>query len=349
MNVPMLPASALGPAEHVDPDRVRSIMERVRKIELKTRGLVSTMLAGSYQAAFRGRGMDFDRVREYVPGDEVRTIDWNVTARTGHPFVKQFREERELELMLLVDVSASQEFGSGRRSKLEAAVELSALLALSAVENGDKVGLLAFHRGADLYMPPRKGGKHALRVVREVLARGETPASRAATTKKWLTGVPATVRRWFSRLQVATAPQPDSRRSTSIAAALEFCRQVLPRKSVMFLVSDFLDEGYLQVLRHANRKHDVVAALITDPREATMPPAGLVTLEDAESGQLRLVDTRSQTFRTDLAARAAGRQEALRDSLRASGIDLVVFDAAGSMVDPLLRFFHERERRGARR
>ena len=326
------------------------IAQAVKRIQFVTGRQVSDVMAGAYLSVFKGTGMEFDEVRPYVPGDDIRAIDWNVTARTGEPHVKRFVEERELTVMLLVDVSASQDFGSGRRSKLEAAVELSALLAMSAVENGDKVGLLLFHGGADLYIPPRKGGKHALRVVREVLARGETPAARAATTRKWLTGIPATVRRWFSRLQVATA-QPDgpSRRSTSIAAALEFCRQVLPRKSVMFLVSDFLDDGYLQVLRHANRKHDVVAALITDPREATMPPAGLVTLEDAESGQLRLVDTRSPTFRADLATRAAGRQDALRNSLRASGIDLVVFDAAGSMVDPLLRFFHERERRGARR
>ena len=326
------------------------IAQAVKRIQFVTGRQVSDVMAGAYLSVFKGTGMEFDEVRPYVPGDDIRAIDWNVTARTGEPHVKRFVEERELTVMLLVDVSASQDFGSGRRSKLEAAVELSALLAMSAVENGDKVGLLLFHGGADLYIPPRKGGKHALRVVREVLARGETPAARAATTRKWLTGIPATVRRWFSRLQVATA-QPDgpSRRSTSIAAALEFCRQVLPRKSVMFLVSDFLDDGYLQVLRHANRKHDVVAALITDPREVTMPPAGLVTLEDAESGQLRLVDTRSPTFRADLATRAAGRQDALRNSLRASGIDLVVFDAAGSMVDPLLRFFHERERRGARR
>jgi uncharacterized protein (DUF58 family) len=151
------------------------------------------------------------------------------------------------------------------------------------------------------------------------------------------------VRRWFKQLQDKTKHEP--RRSTSIAAALEFCRQVLPRRAVLFLVSDFLDEGYIQVLRHANRKHDVVAALITDPREAQMPPAGLVTLEDAESGKLRLVDTRSKAFRDDLAKGAAARQKELQDQLRATGMDLVTFDASGSMVDPLLKFFRERERR----
>jgi uncharacterized protein (DUF58 family) len=241
--------------------------------------------------------------------------------------------------MLLVDVSASQDFGSGRRSKLEAAVELSALLALSAVGNGDKVGLLLFHGGADLYIPPRKGGKHALRIVREVLARGQGIASGPAAR----TILPRFVHRWFKILQAATRDEP--RRSTSISAALEFCRQVLPRRAVLFLISDFLDEGYIQVLRHANRKHDVVAALITDPREAEMPPAGLVTLEDAETGTNRLVDTRSRAFRDDLARRAAFRQSELKDQLRATGMDLVVFDAAGSMIDPLLKFFRERERR----
>jgi uncharacterized protein (DUF58 family) len=319
------------------------IAQAVKRIQFVTGRQVADVMAGAYLSVFKGRGMEFDEVRPYVPGDDIRAIDWNVTARTGEPHIKRFVEERELTVMLLVDVSASQEFGSGRRSKLEAAVELSALLALSAVENGDKVGLLAFHRGADLYIPPRKGGKHALRIVREVLARGtgslDGPAPRAG-----LFELPQFVRRWWKRFQDARTETPE-RRGTSIAAALEFCRQVLPRRAVLFLISDFLDEGYLEVLRHANRKHDVVAALITDPREAEMPPAGLVTLEDAESGRTRLVDTRSQAFRTDLAARAAKRQSELQNQLRATGMDLVVLDASGSMVDPLLKYFRERERR----
>src|SRR4051812_8500686 len=314
--------------------------QAVKRIQFVTGRHVSDVMAGAYLSVFKGRGMEFDEVRPYVPGDDVRSIDWNVTARTGEPHVKRFVEERELTVMLLVDVSASQDFGSGRRSKLEAAVELSALLALSAVENGDKVGMLLFHSGADLYIPPRKGGKHALRIVREVLARGE--GMPAGPQKQPI--LPAFVRRWFGKLQKVTQ-QPQPRRSTSIAAALEFCRQVLPRRAVLFLVSDFLDDGYIQVLRHANRKHDVVGALITDPREAEMPPAGLVTLEDAETGTTRLVDTRSNQFRHELASRAAFRQESLKNQLRATGMDLVVFDASGSMVDPLLKFFRERERR----
>jgi uncharacterized protein (DUF58 family) len=318
------------------------IAQAVKRIQFVTGRQVSDVMAGAYLSVFKGRGMEFDEVRPYVPGDDVRAIDWNVTARTGEPHIKRFVEERELTVMLLVDVSASQDFGSGRRSKLEAAVELSALLAMSAVENGDKVGLLLFHGGADQYIPPRKGGKHALRVVREVLARGqETPAG--LTARRSVFELPRAVRRWWAKLQHQTKHEP--RRSTSIAAALEFCRQVLPRRAVLFLISDFLDDGYLQVLRHANRKHDVVAALITDPREADMPPSGLVTLEDAESGRARLVDTRSQAFRSELATRAQSRQSELRDQLRATGMDLVFFDAGGSMVDPLLRFFRERERR----
>lgn len=321
------------------------IAQAVKRIQFITGRQVSDVMAGAYLSVFKGRGMEFDEVRPYVPGDDIRAIDWNVTARTGEPHVKRFVEERELTVMLLVDVSASQDFGSGRRSKLEAATELSALLAMSAVENGDKVGLLLFHGGPDLYIPPRKGGKHALRVVREVLARGQSDDEGVAQRSTWRE-LSQTVRRWFTKMKsTAARAAPATRRSTSIAAALEFCRQVLPRRAVLFLISDFLDDNYLQVLRHANRKHDVVAALITDPREQMMPPAGLVTLEDAESGRTRLVDTRSRAFRDELAHRAAARREQLKDQLRATGMDLVVFDASESMVDPLLRFFRERERR----
>ncbi|CAN5915819.1 DUF58 domain-containing protein [soil metagenome] len=324
------------------------IAQAVKRIQFVTGRQVSDVMAGAYLSVFKGRGMEFDEVRPYVPGDDVRAIDWNVTARTGEPHIKRFVEERELTVMLLVDVSASQDFGSGRRSKLEAAVELSALLAMSAVENGDKVGMLMFHGGTDLYIPPRKGGKHALRIVREVLARGEQDAE-GLTARAGLRALPRAVKRLWATLrgktQAAKMQPAAQRRSTSISAALEFCRQVLPRRAVLFLVSDFLDDGYLQVLCHANRKHDVVAALITDPREADMPPSGLVTLEDAETGDTRLVDTQSDEFRRELTDRATKRQSDLKDQLRTTGMDMIVFDASQSMVDPLLRFFRERKRR----
>ncbi len=318
------------------------IAQAVKRIQFVTGRDVAEVMAGAYLSVFKGRGMEFDEVRPYVPGDDVRTIDWNVTARTGEPHVKRYVEERELTVMLLVDVSASQDFGSGRRSKLEAAAELSALLALSATRNDDKIGLLLFHGGPELYIPPRKGQKHALRVIREVLTHGQTEAS-GPVPRASFRELPRRLWRWWSELTERVRREP--RRSTSISAALELCRKVLPRRTVLFLISDFLDDGYLEALRGANRKHDVVAALMTDAREREMPPAGLVQLEDAETGHSMLVDTRSAQFQRELARLGAARQSGLEEELRRSGIDLITFDAAGSMVDPLLRFFRQRERR----
>jgi len=324
------------------------IAQSVRRIQVVTGRQVAEQMAGAWLSVFKGRGMEFDEVRPYVPGDDIRTIDWNVTARTGEPHVKRYVEERELTVMLVVDVSGSLDFGSQGRSKLEAAVELSALLALSAIANGDKVGLLLFHGGADLYIPPRKGQKHALRVIREVLARGTEPAGihRERPRERWWVSLSSTVKRLFSRMQTQAAAAPRS--STSIAAALEFCARVLPRKTVMFLVSDFLDEGFGQVLRNANRKHDVVAALVVDPRERALAPAGLVTLEDAETGRTQIVDTGSAAFRAELERASAMRLAALEAQLRSSGVDLFSVDASNQVVDPLLRFFRERERRTRR-
>ena len=315
------------------------IVRQVRRIQLTTGRQVADVLAGAYVSVFKGRGVEFDEVRPYVPGDDVRSIDWNVTARFGAPYVKRYVEERQLTVMLLVDVSASLDFGSAHRSKREAAVELSALLAFSAIHNDDKVGLLLFHREVDEYIPPRKGQKHALRVVREVLARGRDDTAKRDRQ-------PRLGRRPLARFAALLRNrQRRARRDTDIAAALEFCRRVLPRRAILFLVSDFVDHGYLRALSNANRKHDVVAVRVTDPREAVIASGGLMTVEDAETGARRLVDTGSTAFRNAMRQDAVRRAEALERDLRSVGIDLVTIDAAQPVIQPLLRFFHMRERR----
>ena len=227
------------------------IVNQVRRIQLRTGRQVADVLAGAYVSVFKGRGVEFDEVRPYVPGDDVRTIDWNVTARMGAPYVKRYVEERQLTVLLIVDMSASLDFGSAERSKREAAVELSALLAFSAIYNDDKVGLLLFHGEVDQFIPPRKGQKHALRVVREVLARGEE-TSAVRPRDRALTALPRALANSFAQLRERS--RGARRRSTNIAHALEFCRRVLPRRAVLFLISDFLDDGYLDALRGANRK-----------------------------------------------------------------------------------------------
>ena len=324
------------------------IVSQVRRIQLTTGRQVADVLAGAYVSVFKGRGVEFDEVRPYVPGDDVRTIDWNVTARVGAPYVKRYVEERQLTVMLLVDMSGSLDFGSAHRSKREAAVELSALLAFSAIYNDDKVGLLLFHAGVDEYIPPRKGLKHALRVVREVLARGREESAEVRPRRQHpsLAKRPRRVAGRFSQLLRRTGR--GTRRATDIAAALEFCRRVLPRRAILFLVSDFIDEDYLDVLSNANRKHDVVAVRVADPRESVIESGGLVTLEDAETGARRLVDTGSAAFREAVLAESQQRTESLERALRRVGIDLITVDAAQSVVDPLLRFFRMREKRNRR-
>jgi len=325
------------------------IVRQVRRLQIHTNRQVADVLAGAYHSVFKGRGVEFDEVRPYVPGDDVRTIDWNVTARVGTPYVKRYVEERQLTVMLLVDMSASQDFGSAARSKREAAVELSALLAFSAISNDDKIGLLLFHREVDEYIPPRKGQKHALRVVREVLARGRED-ERGDVLRRRQRNSLATLPRHTARRfrQFLRRRRQSSQRSTDIAHALEFCRRVLPRRAVLFLISDFLDDGYVDVLRNANRKHDVVAVRVTDKRELQFENAGLLTLQDAETGQTRLVDTASESFRDALSEHGRQRMGTLDRELRRAKIDILDIDATESTLNPLLAFFRMREKRARR-
>lgn len=329
----------------------KEIIRRVREIQVRTGRQVADVLAGEYISVFKGGGVEFDEVRPYLPGDDVRSIDWNVTARSGQPYVKRYVEERQLTLMLMADVSASQDFGSLTRSKREATAEFCALIAFSAIRNDDKVGLLLFHGGIEHYIPPRKGQKHALRVVRQVLAHGEEapesrderprlrkgPRARLSDLRELLRGNVG--------LKLRSQPLRPARQSTDIGQAVEFLRSVMKRRAVCFVVSDFLAKDFERVLTAANRKHDVIAVLITDPRELAVPGIGLVALQDAESGRTRLYDTGSANFRRELEQAARARIETLERRLRARGIDFIHVDAAGSVVDPLVRFFRMRERR----
>lgn len=282
------------------------LLRKIRGIEIRSRRLVNSLFLGEYHAVFRGRGMEFSEVREYQPGDDVRTIDWNVTARMGVPYVKKFVEERELTVMLVVDVSASAAFGSAGQSKREVAAEVGALLALAAVRNNDRVGLLAFTDRVERYVPPRKGSRHVLRVIRELLYL-----------------------------------QPTGRR-TRISAAADFLQGVLRRRSVIFLISDFQDQGYDTALRVLARRHDVTAIAVHDPREFELPPVGLVEVEDAETNERRLVDTAHPRVRALYAARAAAQREERRRLLSAISIDQVELSTGASYVEPLAAYFRRR-------
>jgi uncharacterized protein (DUF58 family) len=290
----------------------REVLQRVRRLEIHTRKLVDESLAGSYHSVFRGRGMEFAEVREYEPGDDVRTIDWNVSARMGHPFVKKFTEERELTVMLVVDVSGSERFGTATTPKLELAAEVSALLAFSAIRNNDRVGLLAFTERIETFVAPRKGREHALRVLREILAFD--PAGRG----------------------------------TSIVNALEVLRRVVTKRSVVFLVSDFQDDGYERTLRAVSRKHDVVAVAISDPREGALPDVGLIAVLDPETGERSVVDSGSATFRARYSEAATQERERTRATARRVGIDLLELSTGEPYDRTLVRFFRERAKRVAR-
>lgn len=322
------------------------ILRRVREIQVRTGRQVADVLAGEYVSVFKGRGMEFEEVRPYVPGDDVRSIDWNVTARTGEPYIKRYVEERQLTLMLMADVSASQDFGSGSRSKREAAAELCALLAFSATRNDDKVGLALFHGEVEEYIPPRKGQKHALRVVREVLAHGDTKGRADADedASESGPGLIGRLRAGFSRFATGRRPRKP-REATDLRFALEFLMQVTKRRTICFVVSDFLDDGFERAMVAANRKHDVIAVLVTDPNELEVPEVGLVALRDAETGRTRVVDTSSTAFRREMRTRATDRVKQLEQRFASIGIDFIHVDAAGDVIDPLVRFFRMRERR----
>jgi uncharacterized protein (DUF58 family) len=285
-------------------------------------------------SVFKGSGIEFEEVRPYVPGDEIRSIDWNVTARTGIPHVKKFVEERELTVMIVVDISGSQEFGSTKQSKRESVSEFAALLAFSAIANKDKVGLILFHSDTELFIPPRSGQKHAMRIVREVLAyqKGENKEEKDLPwLKRWAQFIRKTVRK--------------TGKKTDISAALEFCRRVLSRKSVLFVLSDFIDAGYLSTMRNVNRKHDVVAVLVTDPGERELPRFGLIELRDSETGQTTVIDSDSDEFRQHLSTFNENRVQRLKQEVRASGIDLIHLNTVSPVIDPLVAFLRMREKR----
>ncbi len=289
------------------------LAKKIRYLEIYTSKVVNDILAGEYGSVFKGQGMEFDEVREYQPGDEVRSIDWNVTARMGHPYIKRYVEERELTVIFLADLSASGTFGSTGRTKNDVAAELCALLAFSAIKNNDKVGLVAFTDNIELTIPPAKGSSHVLRVIREILAY-----------------------------------QP-AHTGTDIAGALDYLAHITTKKCVVFLISDFQDEDYENPLRAVAKKHDVIAISLGDPREFELPNAGFITLQDAETGEWQSIDTGSAAVRKRFRQLGVARRELLRTQLIAAGIDQIDVSAGtDDYILDLVRFFRTRERRGGR-
>ena len=287
----------------------REILKKVRRVEIRTRGLVNEVFSGEYHSVFKGRGMNFAEVREYQYGDDIRSIDWNVTARTGHPFVKVFEEERELTVMLVVDVSASGDFGTRERMKGEVAVEICALLAFSAIKNNDKVGLIIFSDRIEKFVPPRKGRPHVLRVLREPFYH-----------------------------------KPEGR-GTDIRGALEYLTRVIKRRAVVFLVSDFKAPRFEKPLSVAGRRHDLIAVHLGDHRETVLPALGYMEFEDAETGELHTVNTADPRFRAEFEKRAVAERAELGQIFRHSRVDTIDIETGRPYVQPLMRFFKEREGR----
>jgi uncharacterized protein (DUF58 family) len=287
----------------------REILKKVRRLEITTRSVVNEVFSGEYHSVFKGRGINFAEVREYQFGDDVRSIDWNVTARVGSPYVKVHEEERELTVMLVVDVSASGDFGTRERMKGEIAAELCALLAFSAIKNNDKVGLVIFSDRIEKFVPPRKGRRHVLRVLRELL--------------------------YF---------EPEGRR-TNVALALEYVTHVLKRRAVVFLVSDFLTLDCERALSVTGRRHDVIAVHVADRRETEIPPIGYVELEDAESGDHLLVNTSDRVFQRALQAHTGRLADNRRQLFRKARVDVIDVETGEPYFDALMRFFRQRVRR----
>ena len=290
----------------------KKLMKQVRNLRVVTNRLVDEHLSGEYHSAFRGQGIEFDEVREYAAGDDVRSIDWNVTARMGHPFIKRFCEERELTILFLVDISGSQCFGSQGRSKAETAAEITCLLALSAIKNEDKIGLILFSDRIEKCIPPRKGRTAAMRLVREVLAAEET------------------------------------RHGTDLAGALRFLNGVQKRKAVVLLVSDFMCSDYIGELRTTAKKHDVICCPISDPVESQLPDVGLIDVEDPETGELMLVDTSSHSVRNSFAARAETERRELLETFKRLSIDCIQLDTIHPPVDEVRKLFRRRQIRARR-
>ncbi|MFZ5981621.1 MAG: DUF58 domain-containing protein [Candidatus Zixiibacteriota bacterium] len=287
----------------------KELFKNIQRIEIRTKRLVNDLFSGEYHSTFKGQGMEFEEVRQYQPGDDIRLIDWNVTARTGFPYVKKYREERELSVVLLVDASSSGQFGTRERFKSETAAELCAVLAFSAIKNNDKVGMIIFTDRIEKFIPPKKGRGHVLRLIREIL--------------------------YF---------KPEGIR-TDISGALEYFNRVIKRKSVVFLISDFLSENFYKPLQIANNKHDIISVKITDPRETKFDNVGMIELEDAETGEVLLIDTASNAFRREFSARAEEDNLSLKKGFQLINVDFINIRTDQTYIVPLINFFRMREKR----
>lgn len=285
------------------------LLKKVRKIEIKTRGLSNQIFSGEYHSAFKGRGMAFSEVREYIPGDDIRSIDWNVTARFNHPYVKIFEEERELTVMLMVDISASGDFGTRRQFKRELITELCAVLSFSAIQNNDKIGIIFFTDRIEKFIPPKKGKSHILRIIREL---------------------------------IDFVPEG---KGTDIGMALQYFTNMIKKRSIAFLISDFLTPGFNDALKIASRKHDMVAIRIYDQHEARLPDFGLIRMQEAETGKLLWVDTANKKNRERYHANWNKRQQELDTLFARSGVDQTKIATDQNYVQPLINLFKKREKR----